>query len=75
MGPNAGMNRREFLHTSMLTAAAGASLRLDSLLAAEQPKGVSWPIGCFNRPWLGNKSNPSSYDTALDGIKAAGVYL
>ena len=39
--------------------------------AAEPTKGVSWPIGCFNRPWLEEKNN-WSYDTVLDGIQAAG---
>src|ERR1051325_2427645 len=36
--------------------------------------GVHWPIGCFNRPWLGDKKN-WGYDVALDGIKAAGYKL
>jgi sugar phosphate isomerase/epimerase len=75
MTPNAGMNRRQFLHTTALAATAGALLPLHTLLAAEKPKGVSWPIGCFNRPWLGDKNNPWGYDTALDGIKAAGYKL
>ena len=71
MSPNANMNRRQFLNTTVLGAAAGTWLPLDTLPAAEQPKGVSWPIGCFNRPWLG-RNNKWDYDTALEGIKAAG---
>jgi len=74
MPPNTGMNRRQFLHTTTV-AAAGAWLPLNALTAAEKPTGVSWPIGCFNRPWLGDKANPWGYDTALDGIKAAGYKL
>jgi sugar phosphate isomerase/epimerase len=46
----------------------------NALLAAEATKGVNWPIGCFNRPWLGDK-NAWSYDVALDGITAAGYWL
>ena len=75
MTPNAGMNRRQFLHTTTLAATAGALLPLDRLPAAEKPKGVTWPVGCFNRPWLGEKDKPWGYDTALDGIKAAGYKL
>jgi sugar phosphate isomerase/epimerase len=71
------MNRRQFLHTTSLAAAAGAFLPLNALPAgaAEKPSGVSWSIGCFNRPWLGEKANAWNYDTALDGIKAAGYKL
>lgn len=72
--PNADMNRRQFVRTTSLAATAGAWLPLKTLPAAENPKGVSWPIGCFNRPWLGN-NNKWDYDTALDGIKAAGYKL
>ena len=75
MAPNAGMNRREFLHTTALAGTAGALLPLHILSAADKPKGVNWPIGCFNRPWLGEKNKPWGYDTALDGIKAAGYKL
>jgi sugar phosphate isomerase/epimerase len=42
--------------------------------AAEPAKGVNWPIGCFNRPWLVDKKD-WGYDVALDGIKAAGYKL
>ena len=72
MPPNASMNRRQFIHTTALTATTLLSLRTVS--AAERPAGVNWPIGCFNRPWLGDK-NKWDYDTALDGIKAAGYKL
>ena len=74
MPPNAGMNRRQFLHTTAL-AAAGTLVTLDTLPAADKPKGVSWPIGCFNRPWLGPRGKPWGYEVALDGIKAAGYKL
>ena len=74
MTPNSGMNRRQFLHDAALAATAGALLPLNALPAAETPKGVGWPIGCFNRPWLGS-NNKWDYDTALDGIKAAGYKL
>ena len=72
MPPNASMNRRQFIHTAALTATAFLSFR--TAPAAETPAGVNWPIGCFNRPWLGDK-NKWDYDTALDGIKAAGYKL
>jgi len=72
--PNTDMNRRQFVQSTAL-AAAGALLPLNLLPAAEQPKGVKWPIGCFNRPWLGPQDKPWGYDAALDGIKAAGYKL
>ena len=72
MPPNASMNRRQFIQTTALTATAVLLLR--TAPAAEKPAGVNWPIGCFNRPWLGDK-NKWDYDTALDGIKAAGYKL
>jgi sugar phosphate isomerase/epimerase len=74
MAPNAGMNRRHFVQSTAL-AAAGVLLPLNRLAAAEKPKGVRWPVGCFNRPWIGDKAKPWGYDTALDGIKAAGYKL
>jgi sugar phosphate isomerase/epimerase len=69
------MNRRQFVQSAALAAAAGTLLPLNLLPAAEKPKGVNWPIGCLNRPWLGDKNKPWGYDTALDGIKAAGYKL
>jgi sugar phosphate isomerase/epimerase len=76
MPPNTGMNRRQFIQSAAWAATASTCLPLNTLPAAEPRSGVNWPIGCFNRPWLGigNKSN-WSYDTALDGIKAAGYKL
>jgi len=71
--PNAGMNRRQFIQSAALAAAASTLLPLRA--AAQPSAGVHWPIGCFNRPWLGTKANPWGYDTALDGIKAAGYKL
>ncbi len=67
------MKRRHFLQTTA-AAAVATLIPVCHLPAAEQPKGVSWPIGCFNRPWSGEKRN-WGYDAALDGIKAAGYKL
>lgn len=72
------MSRREFLKTSAVAATAVAAGV--STLAAE---GVSWPIGCFNRPWMqkfGSKMQPLDtpqvanwgFDVALKGMKEAG---
>jgi sugar phosphate isomerase/epimerase len=48
---------------------------MHSTLADETTtKGVQWPIGCFNRPWSGEKHN-WGLDTAFDGMKAAGYKL
>jgi sugar phosphate isomerase/epimerase len=74
MSPNAGMNRRHFLHATALAAAAGTLLPLDPLRAADKGKGLSWPVGCMTRPWLEDQKK-WSLDTALDGIKAAGYKL
>src|ERR1035437_9763835 len=68
------MNRRQFIHTAAIAATATTFLPLRTAPAAEKPSGVNWPIGCFNRPWLGDKTK-WNYDTALDGIKAAGYKL
>ena len=73
--PNESMNRRQFIQTASLAATATTFLPLRRAPAAEKPTGVTWPIGCFNRPWLGEKTKPWGYDTALDGIKAAGYKL
>jgi len=67
------MNRRQFLESAALAAGA-ACFRLHTASAAETSKGVNWPIGCLNRPWLGEQKK-WSYDIALDGIKAAGYKL
>ncbi len=47
------------------------TLPSSTLLAAEPGKGVQWPIGCFNRPWVDDKAG-WTLDMALEGIKAAG---
>jgi sugar phosphate isomerase/epimerase len=60
------MNRRTFLQTAT-GAAAFAALPWAATQAAER---LNWPIGCFNRAWTN-----WSYDTALDGIAAAGYKL
>ena len=73
MRPNAGMNRRQFLSSTALAAAATALTPATSAWTAES-KGVQWPIGCLNRPWLGPKKD-WGYDVALDGIKSAGYKL
>jgi sugar phosphate isomerase/epimerase len=59
--------RREFIREST-TLVAGAALLAEgpSLLAAPAP-AVSWPIGCFNRPWT-----KWTFDETLTAIKAAG---
>ena len=69
------MNRREFIQsTAFATAATSVAPVLKSQAAEDISKGVHWPIGCFNRPWSGEKHN-WGFDTALDGIKAAGYKL
>ena len=71
------MHRRKFLSLAATGATLAALPRppLGTLHAAETPaKTVSWPIGCFNRPWAGDKRS-WGYDVALDGIKAAGYRL
>jgi sugar phosphate isomerase/epimerase len=68
------MNRRQFLQSAAVAAGAATLLPLEGLSAAEPVKGVNWPIGCFERPWF-EKKEPWGYDTALDGIKAAGYKL
>jgi sugar phosphate isomerase/epimerase len=67
------MNRRQFIQTTALAATATTLMPANSLSAAETAKGVHWPIGCFNRPWMDKKG--WGYDAALDGIKAAGYKL
>ncbi len=59
--------RREFIgESSMLLAGAALLADAPSLLAAPAP-AVSWPIGCFNRPWT-----KWTFDETLKAIKAAG---
>src|SRR5437588_5112838 len=69
------MNRRHFIQTAAVAAATGSLTSLSMAKATEEKsKGVHWPIGCFNRPWAGDKRN-WGYDAALDGIKAAGYKI
>src|SRR3954470_24183401 len=68
------MNRRTFLQTTAMTATGTALSSCATTQTASKPKGVNWPIGCFNRPWSGDKRS-WGYDAALDGIKAAGYKL
>src|SRR2546429_9675626 len=67
------MNRRTFLQTTLMTGAATLTSCATNRTASNS-KGVNWPIGCFNRPWSGDKKN-WGYDAALDGIQAAGYKL
>src|SRR5438105_2264562 len=62
------MNRRQFLHTTAITAAVSTIFNFPDTPAATA--GVKWAIGCFNRPWV-----KWGFDAALDGIKAAGYHL
>jgi len=59
------MNRREFLHQTILAGAA-TSVGL-SMTDSRGAASVQWPIGCFNRPWT-----TWSFDETLKQIKAAG---
>ncbi len=74
------LSRRGFLKTSVVAATAVAMNVFDADVSAA---GVSWPIGCFNRPWMqkfGSRTQPLStlqpanwgLDAALNGIKEAG---
>jgi sugar phosphate isomerase/epimerase len=58
------MNRREFLTTTLATAAAGTLAR--GAHAEDQP-GAPWKVGCFTRPWAEHE-----YTVALDAIAEAG---
>jgi sugar phosphate isomerase/epimerase len=59
------MNRRDFLHQSIVCGAATAfGMSASASLGA---RAVTWPIGCFNRPWT-----KWSFDDTLKQIKAAG---
>jgi sugar phosphate isomerase/epimerase len=74
------LSRRGFLKTGAIAAAATTMNMFDASAA-----GVSWPIGCFNRPWMqkfGSGIEPIStpqpanwgFDVALKGIKKAGFH-
>ncbi len=71
---NAQLNRREFISTTAVAAAAvtGLAAASGSLAAQEERKPAPrpWPVGCFNRPWAEKKN--WDYDVALKGIKEAG---
>lgn len=69
---NVRVNRRQFIRSTAFIAGAG-TVGLNPLAHAAAP-GVAWPIGSLNRPWAIDKKG-WSYDTALDGIKAAGYRL
>jgi len=60
------MNRRTFIQTAAVAATGVAGLPWANA-AAQTPQ---WPIGCFNRAWTS-----WSYDSALEGIAAAGYKL
>ncbi len=70
------MNRRTFLQTTALATAATAARALaqNSPPPTAPAKGVTWPIGCLNRPWV-NPDAGWTQETALDGIRAAGYRL
>jgi len=65
------MNRRKFIQTTAIAATAAAT-NISMTNAAEKTKGVRWPIGCFNRPWMRSPKLTLDYDAALGGIAAAG---
>jgi sugar phosphate isomerase/epimerase len=75
---NHAMSRRAFLQTTALAATSLAASACHTMAA-----GSSWPIGCFNRPWMqkfGSKEQPLDtpqpanwgMDAALKGIQQAG---
>lgn len=77
------LSRRGFLKTGAVAAAAATMNIFDVDVSAA---GVSWPIGCFNRPWMqkfGSHPQPLStpqpanwgFDAALRGIKEAGFLM
>jgi len=58
--------RRQFVRESAgLLAGTVLAAEARSLLAAPAP--VSWPIGCFNRPWT-----KWTFDATLNAVKSAG---
>jgi sugar phosphate isomerase/epimerase len=59
------LSRRDFVRSTTL-----ATLSLSPIARALAAEKVTWPIGCFNRPWT-----KWTYDEGLDGIKAAGYKL
>ncbi len=67
------MNRRQFIQTTAVAATA-TTLNFSSASAALTAKGVHWPIGCYNRPWV-NIEAGWTLDTGLDGVKDAGYKI
>lgn len=61
------MSRRRFLKTSAATLAVTNPLHIFA-----ESKGVDWPIGCLNRPWMKSPKFTLDYDATLDAIKTAG---
>jgi sugar phosphate isomerase/epimerase len=60
----AGIRRRTFLQQAL---AAGAAAACGTSMTESLDASVTWPIGCFNRPWTS-----WSFDEALAQIAAAG---
>src|SRR5262245_51783149 len=65
------MTRRAFLQLGPAAATATLLMSRSPAGADTTKRGVSWPIGCFNRPWSG-ENHPWGLDVALDSMKAAG---
>ena len=72
------LSRRAFLQTTAMAATALATGACHTTTM-----GSSWPIGCFNRPWMqkfGSKTQPLDtpapanwgFDAAIKGIRQAG---
>lgn len=66
------MNRRQFIQTTAMAATATAAFNLPLVRAEEAARGVSWPIGVFNRPW---REVGGDIDVTLAGAKAAGYKM
>ncbi len=63
---NSSFSRRSFIGVAA-TGTAVALLSPSGFAAEKIPPPSSWPVGCFNRPWV-----KWTYDEALDAIKTAG---
>ena len=59
-------NRREFLKDSAWMVGALVAADARGLMAGPAPR-VTWPIGCFNRPW-----SKWPFDETIKAVKAAG---
>jgi sugar phosphate isomerase/epimerase len=68
------MNRRAFIVQSS-RAVIGTAVAIPALTTVScrsvGSKSAQWPIGCFNRPWSGDKKS-WGLDAAFDGIRDAG---